>query len=95
MRIEELYWRRDRIEHIARHEVSVAEVEEAVLEDRRGRIHRIGPAKRNPDEMIYEHYGRTVDGRYLMVVLIYGGRGVAMPVTARDMEPGERKSRYE
>jgi hypothetical protein len=38
MKIEDLYWRRDRIEHIARHEVSVAEVEEAVFEDRRGCI---------------------------------------------------------
>jgi len=95
MRIEELYWRPDRIEHIARHEVSVAEVEEAVFEDRRGRIYRIGPAKRNPEETVYEHYGRTGDGRYLMVVLIHIGRGVAMPVTARGMEPGERKSRYE
>ncbi|CAN5182865.1 hypothetical protein BH24ACT16_BH24ACT16_15750 [soil metagenome] len=95
MKIEDLYWRRDRIEHIARHEVSVAEVEEAVFEDRRGCIYRIGPAKRNAEETVYEHYGRTVDGRYLMVVLIYGGGGVAMPVTARDMEPGERKSKYE
>lgn len=30
MRIRELYWRPDRVEHIARHDVSVAEVEEAV-----------------------------------------------------------------
>lgn len=38
MKIKELYWRRDRIEHIARHKVTVAEVEEAVFEDRKGRI---------------------------------------------------------
>lgn len=95
MKIRELYWRPDRVGYIARHGVMVAEVEEAVFEDRRGRIYRIGPAKRNPEQTVYEHYGKTRGGRYLLVVLIYIGGGVAMPVTARDMEPGERRSRYE
>lgn len=33
--------------------------------------------------------------RYLLVMLIYLGRGVAMPVTARDITRGERRSRHE
>jgi hypothetical protein len=94
MKIKELYWRPDRVEHIARHEVSVAEVEEAVLEDRRGRIGESRPADRDPEETVCEHYGRTEAGRYLMVALLYIGQGLAMPLTARDMTGTERRNKY-
>lgn len=94
-RIRELYWRVDRVEHmIDMHNVFPAEVEEAVLYDPRGSLNRIGPARRDPKETIYEHYGRTFEGRYLMTALIYLGRGVAMPVTSREMDQKERR-RYE
>lgn len=75
--------------------VSTGEVEEAVFGDTRGRLFRIGPAERNPEETVYEYFGRTKAGRYLMVVLIYLGQGVAMPVTDRNTTRGERSSRYE
>jgi uncharacterized DUF497 family protein len=94
MKIEDPYWRRDRIEHIARHEVSVAEVEEAVLEDRRGRIGESRPADRDPEETVCEYYGRTEAGRYLMVALLYMGQGLAMPLTAREMTRKERRNKY-
>ena len=94
-RISDLFWRPDRVEHIyQRHRVTTAEVEEAIFEDRRGRSYRIGPADRDPRETVYEYYGRTENGRYLMIVLIYSGRGVAMPVTARDMTSVERRNKY-
>lgn len=59
MKIEDLYWRPERIEHIAGHEVSVAEVEEAVFGDRRGRVGESRPMDRNPEETVCEYYGRT------------------------------------
>ena len=44
---------------------------------------------------MYEYYGRTLDGRYLLVALLYIGQGVAMPLTARDMTRTERRNKYE
>jgi uncharacterized DUF497 family protein len=89
--ITELHWRDDRVDHIARHEVAVVEIEEAIFEDRRGRIKRIGPAKRDPRQTVYEFYGRAGSGRYLFIVLIHLGKGVGLPVTARDMTKEERR----
>jgi hypothetical protein len=77
-----------------KHSVTTGEVEETIFEDSRGRLFRMGPAKRRPEETVYEYYGRTEAGRYLIVALIYLGQGVAMPVTARDMTRGERINRY-
>ena len=56
---------------------------------------RVGPAERDPAETTYRYFGRTEAGRHLMVVLIYLSGGVAMPVTARDMTPRERRTFYE
>lgn len=95
-RIADLYWREDRVTHIwQRHGVTTQEVEEAVFGDPRGRLRRIGPARRSPEETVYEHYGRTLEGRYLMVALLYLGQGVAMPLTAREMTRTERRNEYE
>lgn len=90
-RIRDLYWRPDRIEHIAQHSVTPEEAEEAVFGDAGGLLLRVGPAERNPDETVYRYFGRTEAGRYLLVVLLYLGEGVAMPVTARDVTPSERR----
>lgn len=90
-RIRELYWRHDRIEHIAQHSILPEEVDEAVFGDPGGLLLRVGPAERNPDETLYRYFGRTESGRYLLVVLLYLGEGRAMPVTARDMTPRERR----
>lgn len=90
-RIRELHWRRDRIEHIARHSVLPEEVDEAVLDDPGGLLLRVGPAERNPEETLYRYFGRTEAGRHLLVVLLYVGEGVAVPLTARDMSLSERR----
>jgi uncharacterized DUF497 family protein len=89
-RIEELRWRDDRLEHIARHEVAPSEVEEAVF-DREAFLEKVGPARRNIPQTAYVSLGRTRAGRYLMVVLIHEGGGVGFPVTARDMNRAERR----
>lgn len=67
------------------------EVEETVFGDPAGVLVRVGPAERNPDETIYRYFGRTEAGRRLMVALLYLGGGVAMPLTAREMTPAERR----
>lgn len=90
-RIQELHWRGDRIEHVARHSILPEEVEEAVFGDPSGLLLRVAPAERDPQETLYRYLGRTESGRYLLVVLLYLGEGIAMPVTARQMTPGERR----
>lgn len=90
-RIQELHWRSDRIEHVASHSILPEEVEEAVFGDPGGLLLRVAPAERNPQETLYRYLGRTESGRYLLVVLLYLGEGIAMPVTAREMTPGERR----
>lgn len=90
-RIRDLYWRQDRVEHIGRHSVLPEEVDDAVFEDASGLLLRVGRAERNPEEIVYRYFGRTEAGRYLMVALLYLGEGLAMPLTARDMTPGEQR----
>lgn len=89
--IRELRWRDDRVEHLARHDVVPTEVEAAVLYDREALLERAGLARRDPSQTVYVVLGRTEAGRYLMVVLIHEGGGVALPVTARDMNAKERR----
>lgn len=91
-RILELDWRQDRIEHIRdRHGITPEEVEQAVFDDPKGLLVRVGLAERNPRETIYRHLGRTAAGRFLLVALLYTGHGVAIPLTARDMDDAERR----
>lgn len=91
MRLEWFDWRDDREEHVARHGVSVEEVEEAVFGDRESLFLRQGPARRNPEETVYQHLGRTEAGRYLFTAFIYVGGGGGLPLTARDMDDAERR----
>ena len=90
-RIRELEWRDDRIEHISRHSIRPEEVDEVVFGDRGGLLLRVAPAERSPTETLYRYLGRTEGGRYLLVVLLYLGEGIAMPVTAREMTRAERR----
>ena len=91
-RIQRLFWRPDRVEHILeRHEVTPEEVEEAVFGDSRGLLLKVGPAEKDPEETVYRYLGRTSAGRHLFVALIYLGRGEALPLTARDMDGAERR----
>lgn len=91
-RITELYWRADRVEHIARHNVTLEEFEEALFDDPDGILKFAQRASSNPEYKIYKLLGRTRAGRYLFLVLMYYGRGSALPVAARDMESGEKRT---
>lgn len=87
----ELYWRVDRVEHIARHNVMPGEFEEALFDDEHGLLSGGEAARRDPQERLYRYLGRTRAGRYLFLVMIYMGEGVAEPVSARDMTRTERR----
>ena len=83
MRIYEFIIEPGREEHIVRHQVSVAEVEEVIFgvpfirKARQGRYHIIG---------------QTEAGRYLTVFVAPRGRGVYGLVTARDADDAERRA---
>ncbi|WP_218716324.1 hypothetical protein [Nocardia sp. MH4] len=69
--------------HIARHNVTPMEVEEAV-----GKPNITTPGRNNSTLV----YGRTYAGRYLLVVTREGPDGRTTVDTARDMDAKERKA---
>lgn len=89
-----LRWRPDRVDHVARHDLTPEEVEEAVFDDPNRKLFRGPRSERDRARHIYYVYGRTQAGRYLLVALVDLGRGQVLPVTARDMTPEERQ-KYE
>ena len=83
MRIDDLIWTDENIEHIAYHRVEPEEVESVIwdspwIERRKGQ-HR------------YYVYGQSDGGRYLFVVLDREYDNVFYVVTARDMTVRERQ----
>ena len=85
MRIHELIIEPDREEHIARHHVSIAEVEEVALGN-----YFISRTRQG----YYRLIGQTAAGRYLVVIVGSRGGGVYGLVTARDADEAERR-RYQ
>ncbi|TAK34302.1 MAG: BrnT family toxin [Chloroflexota bacterium] len=82
MRIYELVIEPDREDHIARHGVVVAEVEDITsgnpfISRTRQRYHRL--------------IGQTAAGRYLTVIVGFRGDGVYGLVTAREADQAERR----
>jgi uncharacterized DUF497 family protein len=83
VRIYELVIEPGREEHIARHHVSVAEVEEVVFGT---------PFIRKARQGRYHIIGQTEAGRYLAVFLAPREQGVYGLVTARDADEAERRA---
>jgi uncharacterized protein len=86
MRIDELLWPRDRIEHIARHSVTPDEVEEVCFAE--SLVLRAKSYGQNP---VYHVLGQTDAGRYLFIVVIQFPEGKGYPVTARPMTGKEER----
>jgi uncharacterized DUF497 family protein len=82
MRIDELEWTLDRVEHIARHSISPEEVEE---------VFASAPVFRRGRGGVYEAWGQTESGRYLLVIFRYLGHNRAWVITVRDMDENERR----
>jgi uncharacterized DUF497 family protein len=88
MKIHELIWPQDRIDHIARHGVTPEEVEEVCF-----RPSLVQRGKSEGENPVYYVLGQTEVGRYLLCVIIQFPDGNGYPVTARLMTPKE-KHRY-
>jgi uncharacterized protein len=86
MRIHELIWPEDRIDHIARHNVMPEEVEEVCFSQ--SLIQRAKSEGKNP---VYYVLGQTASGRYLFCVVIQFPDGRGYPVTARSMTHKEKR----
>jgi hypothetical protein len=84
MRISKLDWDDYRIEHVAEHGVEPEEVWE-VCEDSLHLARRQGSNR-------YRLYGQTEEGRYLFVVLEHVEGTIFKPITARDMNAGEKQN---
>ena len=86
MRIDEIIWPEERIEHIARHGITPAEVEETCF----GKP-LVQRAKSEGENPIYYLLGQTAAGRYLLCVVIRFPDGNGYPVTAREMTASEKR----
>lgn len=83
MKIVELVVESDREDHIARHHVSIDEVNQIVFGE---------PFIRKAREKRYLIVGQTEAGRYLAVVVAPRGRDVYGLVTAREADDAERRA---
>ncbi len=88
MRIRELIWSDDRVDHIARHGVKPEEVEQVCF----GHC-LVQTAKSQGENPVYYVRGQTEVGRYLFCVVIQFPDGRGYIVTARPMTDRE-KLRY-
>ncbi len=87
MKINEIIWPDDRINHIARHNIIPEEVEEVCFG--KPLVQRV---KSQGDHPVYYVRGQTDAGRYLFCVVIQFPDGKGYPVTARLMTKKEKQS---
>ena len=89
MRLTEIIWKtRFQYKLLIKHGVSTEEVEDVIF----GKPFIVKVAKGNvKNEDVYEAFGHTGEGRYLVVFFIHKKRGIALPISARDMDPAERE----
>jgi uncharacterized DUF497 family protein len=87
--LTDIIWKERIVKKIAaKHDVSVAEMEEALLSGpvfrkmARGRVH---------GEDVYAALTQIGNGRYLIVFFINKQRGMALPISARNMDYAEKK----
>lgn len=83
MELSEFEWDDKNIEHILRHNVSPDEVEEAAFDD--------DPWIRKGRKGTRYLLGYTIAGRYLFIVYILKGKGIAKVITSFDMDTKTKK----
>ena len=71
-----------------KHYVSIDEVEDVLFSSPHVRMVERGRVK---GENVFAAYGRTKEGRYLIVFFIRKPHDAALPISARDMTPAERR----
>ena len=89
MKVYEVIWKERFVEKLAdKHDVFTDEVEEILFSSPHVRRAEKGRIK---GENLYAAYGQTEVGRYLVVFFIRKRRYAALPISARDMTPAERR----
>jgi uncharacterized DUF497 family protein len=86
MKIQQIIWPEDRVEHIARHAVTPEEFEEACFGQS-----LVLRAKSEGENPVYYVLGQSREGRYLFCVVIQFPDGNGYPVTARSMTDKEKR----
>lgn len=90
MKISNIRWSRDRIDHIAKHNIQPYEIEEAAFDDPFAIVKKVKVSLNNRNEYVYKLLGQSEAGRYIAFFFI-PKLGPAYPVTARDMDQSERR----
>ena len=89
MQLYQVIWKDRFVDKLAdKHGVETQEVEEILFTEPHIRLFEKGRIK---GENLYAAYGRTEAGRYLIVFFILKRRTDALPISARDMTPAERR----
>lgn len=89
MIIKEIIWKDQFVEKLeVKHSVSIEEVEEVL--DSKPLIRKVAKGKVK-GENVYAALGQTDSGRYLIIFYIRKRAGAILPISARDMDDGERK----
>jgi uncharacterized protein len=87
VRLKDLIWNEDLINHVARHGIHPDDFREVCFGPSRV-VERAPSRGPNP---VYYFLGQTQEGRYLLCVLILFPDGNGRPITARAMTPKERR----
>lgn len=88
MTIREIIWKDQFVEKLAvKHGVEIEEVEEVL--NSKPHIRKVGKGHVK-GENVYAAFGQTSGGRYLVVFYIKKMSGAVLPISARDMDDGER-----
>lgn len=82
--ISSIKWTDISIEHIARHAIKPAEIEEACFNEHDAPFIRSGRGN------LHYVFGKTYAGRFLFVVVRFIRRGEIRVITARDMNTWEK-----
>jgi hypothetical protein len=85
MRIREIIWPEDRIDHIARHGITPDEFEQVCF----GQC-LVLRAKSEGENPVFHVLGITNGGRYLLCIVIRFPDGRGFPITARPMTPRKK-----
>ncbi len=89
MRLYEVVWKDQFVNKIEqKHHITLDEVENVLFSRPHARRAETGRVK---GEDLYVAYGQTEAGRYLLVFFIRKPQYRALPISARDMTPSERR----
>ena len=89
MRITDIIWKEAVVEKLtSKHALSIAEAEQVLIS--RPVVRRMVKGRLRGED-VYAAMSQVAGGRYVIVFFIDKKRGVALPISARDMSPAERK----